>query len=464
MIHLLPLEPYILVVLAKLKIVNPVFFLHFCTRIILEIMNILLLGSGGREHAMAHSIQKSKKLGKLFITPGNPGTASCGINVRPELKSTAEIKTFCLENDIDCIVVGPEVPLINGIYDQIKTDIQTTHIAVIGPSQQGAMLEGSKDFAKEFMQKYNIPTAAYKTFTKENLYEGFKFIDSLKAPYVLKADGPAAGKGVLIIDDADDAKRELAAMVSENKFGDSGNKVVIEQFLKGIECSYFVATDGKNYILLPNAKDYKRIGEGDTGLNTGGMGAISPVPFATEELTQKVIKQVVEPTVRGLENENIIYKGFIYVGLMIVGGEPFVIEYNCRMGDPETEVVFPRIESDIIELFDAIENENLDNLKLKIDKRAACTVVVSSGGYPEHYPTGFSINGLGDSKDSIIFHAGTKKDGNRILTSGGRVLAVTSFGKNLKEALSKSYASINQIEFDGKYFRSDIGFDVDTEA
>ena len=427
-------------------------------------MNILLLGSGGREHAMAYSIQKSKKVKNLYITPGNPGTAECGKNIKPELKTAAEIKNFCLENDIDMVVVGPEVPLINGIYDQIKTDVKTAHIAVIGPSQQGAMLEGSKDFAKEFMQKYNIPTAAYRTFTKENLYEGFKFIDALKAPYVLKADGPAAGKGVLILDDADDAKRELAAMVSENKFGDSGNKVVIEQFLKGIECSYFVATDGKNYVLLPNAKDYKRIGVGDTGLNTGGMGAISPVPFATEELTQKVIKQIVEPTIKGLEKENIIYKGFIYVGLMIVGGEPFVIEYNCRMGDPETEVVFPRIETDIVELFEAIENESLDTFKLKVDKRAACTVVVASGGYPEHYPTGFSISGLDNIKDSIVFHAGTKKDGNRTLTSGGRVLAVTSFGKNLSEALKKSYASIDQIEFDGKYFRSDIGFDVDTLA
>lgn len=427
-------------------------------------MNILLLGSGGREHAIAHSIQKSKKLKQLYISPGNPGTALCGTNVKPELKTISEIKAFCLAEAIDCIVVGPEVPLINGIYDQMKMDPDTAHIAVIGPSQQGAMLEGSKDFAKQFMEKYRIPTAAYKTFTKENVYEGFKFIDSLKAPYVLKADGPAAGKGVLIIDDADDAKRELAAMVSENKFGDSGNKVVIEQFLKGIECSYFVATDGRNFILLPNAKDYKRIGEGDSGLNTGGMGAVSPVPFADDVLTQKILKQIVEPTIKGLQQEDIIYKGFIYVGLMIVGGEPFVIEYNCRLGDPETEVILPRMESDIIDLFDAIENESLDSFQLKIDPRAACTVVLASQGYPEHYPTGFTISGLDSVKNSIIFHAGTKKDGNRYLTAGGRVLAVTSFGKNLREALRNSYQSIDEISFDGKYCRNDIGFDVQLDA
>lgn len=425
-------------------------------------MNVLLLGSGGREHAMAYSIRQSRRIGTLYITPGNPGTAQCGENVKPDLKTAAEIKAFCLEKNIECIVVGPEVPLINGIYDQVKSDVDTAHIAVIGPSQAGAMLEGSKDFAKEFMERHNIPTAAYKTFTRENLYQGFNFIDSLRPPYVLKADGPAAGKGVLILDDADDAKRELAAMVAESKFGDAGSKVVIEQFLKGIECSYFVVTDGKNYRLLPTAKDYKRIGEGDTGLNTGGMGAISPVPFATAELTEKVIRRVIEPTIRGLEAENIIYKGFIYFGLMIVGGEPFVIEYNCRMGDPETEVVFPRIQTDVLDIFEAIENETLDTFEIKTDPRVACTVVVASGGYPDQYPTGFSVSGLETVKDSLVFHAGTRKDGNRVLTSGGRVLAVTSFGKTLKEALAKSYTSIDNIAFEGKYFRRDIGFDVDT--
>jgi len=411
---------------------------------------------------MAYSISQSRRTGTLYITPGNPGTARHGENVKPDLKTAAEIKAFCLEKNIECIVVGPEVPLINGIYDQVKSDVDTAHIAVIGPSQAGAMLEGSKDFAKGFMERHNIPTAAYKTFTRENLYQGFNFIDSLRPPYVLKADGPAAGKGVLILDDADDAKRELAAMVAESKFGDAGSKVVIEQFLKGIECSYFVVTDGRNFRLLPTAKDYKRIGEGDTGLNTGGMGAVSPVPFATEELTEKVVRRVIEPTIRGLEAENIIYKGFIYFGLMIVGGEPFVIEYNCRMGDPETEVVFPRIQTDVLDIFDAIENETLDTLEIKTDPRAACTVVVASGGYPEHYPTGFSITGLETVTDSLVFHAGTRKDGNRLLTSGGRVLAVTSFGKTLKDALGKSYASIDKIAFEGKYFRRDIGFDVDT--
>ncbi len=423
-------------------------------------MNVLLIGSGGREHAFAWKISQSKLVDKFYIAPGNPGTEQHGINVKLDILNFDEVADFVKNHQVSMIVVGPEEPLVRGIYDYFKNHTELSFVKVIGPSKAAARLEGSKDFAKEFMMRHQIPTAAYQTFTKDTLYKGFQFLDTLKPPYVLKADGLAAGKGVLILDNIDEAKRELAIMLSEAKFGDAGNKVVIEEFMKGIECSVFVLTDGKNYKILPTAKDYKRVGKGDTGLNTGGMGAVSPVPFADEEFLKKVEERIVKPTVAGLEKEQIVYKGFIYVGLMNVNGDPKVVEYNCRMGDPETQAVFPRIKSDLIELFETLEPQTLDSKSLEIDPRTCVTVVMVSGGYPGNYQKNKVIHGLDDVKGSIVFHAGTRREDNRLLTSGGRVCCITSLAYDMNEALQMSYQNIQRIHFDDCYYRSDIGFDL----
>ena len=423
-------------------------------------MNILLLGSGGREHAFAWKITQSTLCSKLFVAPGNAGIGQIATNVAVNPTDFNAVKQFVLDNKVEMVIVGPEDPLVKGIYDFFKNDATLNTIPVIGPSQHGAQLEGSKEFAKQFLVKNNIPTARYEAFTKDTVEKGCEFLTTLNAPYVLKADGLAAGKGVLILNDLAEAQQELRNMLVDAKFGDASSKVVIEEFLDGIELSCFVLTDGKSYKTLPTAKDYKRIGEGDTGLNTGGMGAVSPVPFADDEFMKKVEERIVIPTITGLKNDGIEYKGFVFIGLIKVGNDPFVIEYNVRMGDPETEVVMPRLKSDLVALFQAVANQTLANESFEIDQRAATTVMMVSGGYPEDYEKGKVITGLDQVENSIVFHAGTtEKDGN-VVTNGGRVLAVTSYGADFKEALKQSYKNVEKIKFDKSYYRTDLGFDL----
>jgi len=423
-------------------------------------MNILILGSGGREHTFAWKIAKSSRCNKLYVAPGNSGTAEIAENINLKVTDFEAVRAVVLSHQIDIVVVGPEDPLVQGIHDYFLNHEELNGIAVIGPQKAAAELEGSKEFAKEFMMRHNIPTAAYKSFTRDNVVEGYKFLETLSPPYVLKADGLAAGKGVLILHDLDEAKLELKQMLVGAKFGDASTKVVVEEFLDGIELSCFVLTDGNNYKILPTAKDYKRIGEGDTGLNTGGMGAVSPVPFATPAFLNKIEERIVKPTVFGLQKDNLPYQGFIFIGIIKVGDDPKVIEYNVRMGDPETEVVLPRVKTDMVEIFEAISNKSLDKINIEIDDRAATTVMLVSGGYPEAYERGKEITGLENIKDSIPFHAGAVKSNGEIITSGGRVMAITSYGNTYQEAIKRCYKNISKLKFEKMCYRKDIGFDL----
>ena len=423
-------------------------------------MNILVLGSGGREHAFAKKIKSSKHCNNLFIAPGNSGTAQVGQNLNISYNNFKEIKNAVLQHQINMVVVGPEDPLVNGIHDFFLNDNDLRDVMVIGPQTKGAQLEGSKNFAKEFMNRHNIPTAAHQTFNENQINEANRFLESLRPPYVLKADGLAAGKGVLIIQTLDEAKKELYKMLCENKFGEASSQVVIEEFLKGVELSCFVITDGESYKILPTAKDYKRIGEGDQGLNTGGMGAISPPPFVDDILMNKIEQTIIKPTIEGLKKDQIPFQGFVFIGLIMVNDDPYVIEYNVRMGDPETEAVLPRIQNDIVEIFESLYNQTLQSHSILIDERPAVTVVVVSGGYPESYQKGYEITGIENVNDSIVFHAGARLDNDKIVTSGGRVLAITSLSENYKEALKTSYRNISKIDFKDMRYRRDIGFDL----